>query len=98
MAERTAKEYRRQIARNLRPALGRRRVRDVTQEDIEQMLRNPPPDTRKRKRRKLEPGEPMGPVGGNRILALTSKIFRCCEDWGWREQNSNPVRGIETSG
>ena len=97
MAERTAKEYRRQIARHLRPALGRRRVRDVTQDDVERMLRNPPPDTRKRKRGKREPGEPMGPVGGNRILALTSKIFRCCEDWGWREQNTNPVRGIERS-
>ena len=95
MAERTASEYRRQIARNLRPALGGKRVRDVTQDDIERMLRNPPPDTRKRNRGKLKPGEPMGPVAGNRILALTSKVFRCCEDWGWRQQNSNPARGIE---
>jgi len=31
----------------------------------------------------------------NRVRALTSKLFRLCEDWEWRPQNTNPARGIE---
>ena len=77
MAERTEREYRRQIERHLRPDLGRLRVRDAKQEHIEKML------------------APLPPIMANRIRALTSKLFRLCEDWGWREQNSNPARGIE---
>jgi integrase len=37
----------------------------------------------------------LAPVSANRVRALASKVFRKCEDWGWREQNSNPARGIE---
>ena len=33
----------------------------------------------------------------NRTLALASRLFRLFETWGWRPQNSNPVRGIERS-
>lgn len=77
MAASTAREYRRQIERDLRPALGRKRVRDVTQHDVERALAALPP------------------VLANRVLALASKVFRCCEDWEWRPQNSNPARGID---
>ena len=31
----------------------------------------------------------------NRLLAFTSRLFRLFESWGWREQNTNPARGIE---
>lgn len=77
MAASTAREYRRQIERNLRPALGRKRVQDATQQDLERAVSDLPP------------------VLANRVLALASKVFRCCEDWEWRPQNSNPARGIE---
>lgn len=77
MTERTEREYRRQIERDLRPTLGKKRVKDVVQEDIEKALK------------------PLAPVSANRVRALASKVFRCCEDWGWRAQYSNPARGIE---
>ena len=91
MAARTAGEYRRQIARHLRPALGRKRVREVTQRDIERMLADAPI--------RLEGGKtrrgPLPQVSANRVRALTMKVFRKCEDWGWRAQGDNPARGIE---
>jgi len=37
----------------------------------------------------------LKPVMRNRVLALTSSFFRRCEDWGLRQQNSNPARGID---
>ncbi len=38
---------------------------------------------------------PLAPIIANRVRALASKFFRCCEDWELRQQNSNPARGIE---
>ncbi|MEM6355207.1 MAG: tyrosine-type recombinase/integrase [Pseudomonadota bacterium] len=95
MAESTALKYRQQIARHLRPALGKKRVRDVTRRDIETMLAHSPEDTRKRRRGKTKRGVPVPPVSANRIRALASRFFRLCEDWGYREQNSNPARAVE---
>ncbi len=37
----------------------------------------------------------LRPVMRNRVLALTSKIFRLAEDWKLRPQHTNPVRGVE---
>ena len=31
----------------------------------------------------------------NRVLAFTSRLFRQFERWEWREQNTNPARGVE---
>ena len=31
----------------------------------------------------------------NRVLAFTSRLFTLAERWDWREQRSNPVRGVE---
>lgn len=95
MAEATATQYCRQIARHLRPSLGRKRVCDIEKRDIELMLGSSPEDTRKRAKGKTKTGEPLPPVMANRVLALTSKVFRKCEDWGWRDQGSNPARGVE---
>ena len=36
-----------------------------------------------------------GPIVANRCLSLLSKMFNLAEVWGWRPQNSNPVRHIE---
>ena len=43
MAPSTAREYRRQIEKYVRPALGRKRVADVTKADVEKMLSSLPP-------------------------------------------------------
>ena len=40
---------------------------------------------------------PRATVQRNRTLALASRVFRLFETWGWRPQNSNPVRGIDRS-
>ena len=39
--------------------------------------------------------EPLPRVQRNRVLALTSRLFRLFESWEWRPQHSNPARGIE---
>ena len=31
----------------------------------------------------------------NRVLAFASRLFTLCEQWEWRDQHSNPVRGVE---
>ena len=41
--------------------------------------------------------DPLRPVMRNRVLALTSRIFRYFEDEGWRRQYDNPCRGVERS-
>ena len=76
----TVDGYRRQAARYLRPALGERRIVDITRGDIERMV---------------ERLGAVAPVQRNRVLAFTSRVFRLFEDWGLRAQHTNPVRGIE---
>ena len=78
----TVQNYRQQAARYLRPALGERRIVDVTRGDIERMV---------------ERLGAVAPVQRNRVLAFTSRVFRLFEDWGLRAQHTNPVRGIERS-
>ena len=82
LAPRTVENYRQQAARYLRPALGGRRIGDVTRADIERMV---------------ERLGAVAPVQRNRVLAFTSRVFRLFEDWGVRAQHTNPVRGIERS-
>ena len=41
--------------------------------------------------------DPLRPVMRNRVLALTSRIFRYFEDQDWRRQYDNPCRGVERS-
>ena len=78
MTERTVREYRNQADQFLRPALGTRRVADVTRFDVEGMA--------KRLART--------PTLRNRVLAFTSRLFNLFETWGWRPQRTNPARGI----
>ena len=37
----------------------------------------------------------LKPVLRNRVLALLSRLFNLAEIWEWRDQHTNPVRGIE---
>ena len=78
MTERTVREYRNQADQFLRPALGTRRVADVTRFDVEGMA--------KRLART--------PTLRNRVLAFTSRLFNLFETWGWRPQRTNPARGV----
>jgi integrase len=61
------------------PALGRRKVADITREDIVRLHRS-----------KAET-----PYGANRVLALLSNAFGIAEMWGWRPEHSNPCRHVK---
>jgi integrase len=76
---RTAREYRRLMENIIVPTLGRRRVRDVTRQDIAQVHHS---------RR-------AAPIEANRILALMSVLFTFAERQGERPDGSNPCRHVE---
>jgi integrase len=76
---RTAVEYRRLIEKIILPALGRRRVRDVTRADMTG----------------LHHGHRAAPYEANRVLAVLSKMFILAEKWGERPDGSNPCRHVE---
>jgi integrase len=61
------------------PALGRRKVADVTREDVARLHRS----------------GAATPYGANRVLALLSKAFNLTEEWGWRPEYSNPCRHVK---
>ncbi len=69
--------------RNLRnhvlPALGRRKVTEITRTDV----------ARLHYAMKGKPG------AANRCLALLSKMFNLAEKWGYRPEGSNPTRRVE---
>jgi integrase len=71
--------YRQQIAAEIRPALGRLKVADVTFADIDGVHRA----ITKRGR----------PCRANRVLALLGGMLSMAVRWGWRADN--PARGIE---
>jgi integrase len=75
----TALEYRRLLDRIILPALGGRKVMDVTRHDTA----------------KLHHGLRETPYQANRLLAVLSKMFNLAERWGLRPDGSNPCRLIE---
>jgi integrase len=75
----TAKEYRRLLEHVVLPALGRKRVADVTRQDV----------ARFHHARRATPTE------GNRALAVLSTMFTMAERWGERPDGSNPCRHVE---
>jgi integrase len=75
----TAKEYRRLLDHVILPALGKKRVADVTRQDV----------TRLHHARRATPTE------ANRALACLSTMFNLAERWGERPDGSNPCRHIE---
>jgi integrase len=89
------------IKNHVKPLLGKFLVANVTSVDIEQFKTNvsvgktAPTDPRAVQKAQ-KGGKPVkgGKSVGNRCLALMSKMFNLSELWGYRPQNSNPVRGI----
>ena len=79
MSERTVREYRKQATRYVRPALGRLQVAKVTRHDIERFAAK----------------MAKTPSQRNRTLAFVSRIFTLAEHWEWRDQRTNPCRGVE---
>jgi integrase len=76
---RTGVEYKRLIEDVIVPALGRKRVRDVTRSDIS----------------RLHHEQRATPYAANRALAVISKMFALAEKWGERPDGSNPCRHVE---
>ena len=75
----TIREYRLQADKYLRPALGSLAIADVTRHHVEGMVR------------RLS----NRPTQRNRVLAFTSRAFNLFEGKEWRDQHSNPARGID---
>jgi integrase len=76
---RTAIEYRRLLESVVLPAIGKKRVRDVTRADIS----------------RLHHDHRATPYAANRALAVLSKMFGLAEKWGERPDGSNPCRHVE---
>jgi integrase len=79
---RTGIEYRRIIENTIVPAIGAKRVRDVTRADVS----------------RLHHAHHQTPYAANRTLAVLSKMFTLAEKWGERPDGSNPSRHVEKYG
>jgi integrase len=75
----TAVAYRKLINKIILPAIGRRKVADVSRSDLT----------------KLHHANRATPYQSNRLLAVLSKMFNLAEQWGLRPDGSNPCRHIE---
>jgi integrase len=75
----TAAEYRRLFDKIVLPALGKRKVADVTRAEVA----------------KLHHTNRAAPYQANRVLAVLSKMFNLAERWGLRPDGSNPCRHVE---
>ena len=86
------------LANHILPELGRKRVADVTSDDIERLQRA----VRAGKHAKDEKLGPHsrrivrgGPYVANRCVALLAKMMSLAERWKLRPPGSNPCRGLE---
>jgi integrase len=75
----TAAEYKRLLDKIILPALGKRKVADITRPDVT----------------KLHHANRAAPYQANRVLAVLSKMFNLAERWGFRLDGSNPCRHVE---
>jgi integrase len=75
----TAREYRRLVERVILPALGKKRLVEVTRQDVA----------------KLHHARRATPTEANRALACLSTMFNYAEKIGERPDGSNPCRHIE---
>lgn len=97
---RTVDAYERNNRNHIIPLLGDRTVAEITRNDIEDMKRKIHDGfTAKRTKPKREGGTggldvKGGPGAANRTLGQLSKMFNLAEVWGWRAENSNPVRKV----
>ena len=72
-------EEKRALKNHVRPALGRYRVKDIQRGDIV----------------RFHQGMKATPYAANRTLALLSHMFNVAEDWGLRDENTNPCRRVK---
>ncbi|HXB26488.1 MAG TPA: tyrosine-type recombinase/integrase [Gemmatimonadaceae bacterium] len=77
----TATEYRRQWAKHVEPALGSKRVADVTTADVAKLHRTV--------------GKNNGPYLANRVVALVGAFFTYAERQGVRLRHTNPATDVE---
>lgn len=75
----TATRYGALIRKTILPALGRRKLVDVTRADVSDLHH---------KRRHV-------PRDANHTLAVLSKMFNLAERWGLRQDGTNPARNVE---
>ena len=75
----TAKEYQRCIDIFIKPALGTFKMRDITRPDIA----------------RLHHAHNHIPYQANRTLGVLSKLFNLAEEWGLRDDGSNPTRHVK---
>jgi len=71
---RSAAEDRRNLARHILPAFGRRLITEITSADVA----------------KFQASKSATPIAANRCLALMSHMFNMAERWGLRPRRSNP--------
>jgi integrase len=76
---RSIKEDRRLLENIILPALGARKLQDITRSDIA----------------RFHHSQKATPYQANRALALLSKLFNLSEKWGLRTDGSNPCRHID---
>nr|WP_223215719.1 site-specific integrase [Rhizobium herbae] len=76
--EKTAKDYEHLVRKLIIPTLGRHRIADVKRPDVSRFHH----DLRDR------------PYLANRALAVLSKMFNLAEQWGLRDDNTNPCRHV----
>lgn len=89
------------IKNHIKPLIGGRLVQDISTGDIEkfksdvQQGKTAPKDPLK-VRKDQRGGKPVtgGKGVSNRCMALLSKMLNLAELWGYRGQNSNPVKGV----
>jgi integrase len=79
---RTAAEYRWLVKRDILPVFAKRKVADISRDDIG----------------KFHHGLRRTPYHANRVLAVLSKMFSLAERWRLRPDGSNPCRHIERFG
>ncbi len=85
---RSAEEDARNLRLHVLPALGRRKVRDITKDDIKRLHVSLSVE-------RIDGGtERPTPVRANRVRALLSKMFALAEEWDLRSTGSNPCRGV----
>ena len=77
LSPRTVEDYRGIARRHIEPELGKRKIAEVTRQQVEHMA------------------APLPRASRNRLLALTSRLFTLFEAWEWRQQYTNPCRGVE---
>ena len=75
----TAKEVRRLVEKRIKPALGTKRITDLSRGDVA----------------RFHHGMRASPRQANHALAVLSKMLSLCETWGLRPDRSNPCRHIK---